>query len=91
MKTNRIIIGWLALAALAMFNLQPSTAFAQGTAFSYQITASNSPTSFSAAGLPDGLSVNTAGLISGTPTAAATQAKRAGSSTICASVRSASI
>ncbi len=44
-----------------------------GTAFSYQITASNSPTSFNAAGLPAGLSINTTtGLISGTPTAAGT-------------------
>ena len=44
-----------------------------GTAFSYQITASNSPTSFSATGLPAGLSVSTTtGLISGTPTAAGT-------------------
>src|SRR5439155_436537 len=42
-----------------------------GAAFSYQITAANSPTSFNATGLPVGLSVNTAtGLISGIPTAA---------------------
>ncbi len=42
-----------------------------GTAFSYQITATNSPTSFSATGLPAGLTVNTStGLISGTPSAA---------------------
>lgn len=42
-----------------------------GTAFSYQITATNSPTSFSTTGLPGGLSVNTTtGLISGTPQAA---------------------
>ncbi len=42
-----------------------------GTAFSYQITASNSPTSYTATGLPAGLSVNTTtGLISGTPTTA---------------------
>ena len=41
-----------------------------GTAFSYQITATNNPTSFGASGLPAGLSVNTTtGLISGTPTA----------------------
>ena len=44
-----------------------------GTAFSYQITATNSPTSYGASGLPAGLSVNTGtGLISGTPTTVGT-------------------
>jgi alpha-tubulin suppressor-like RCC1 family protein len=44
-----------------------------GVAFSYAITASNSPTSFNATGLPTGLSVNTTtGVISGTPTATGT-------------------
>jgi len=44
-----------------------------GSAFSYTIAASNSPTSYSATGLPAGLSVNTSsGVISGTPTTAAT-------------------
>jgi kumamolisin len=44
-----------------------------GSAFSYAITASNSPTRFSATGLPAGLSINTAtGLISGTPQSAGT-------------------
>src|SRR5208282_5402718 len=44
-----------------------------GSAFSYQITASNAPTSYGATGLPAGLSVNsTSGLISGTPTTAGT-------------------
>ncbi len=42
-------------------------------AFSYQITASNSPTSYNATGLPAGLSVNTGtGAITGTPTGAGT-------------------
>ena len=41
-----------------------------GTAFNYQIAASNSPTSYNATGLPAGLTVNPAtGVISGTPTA----------------------
>jgi len=40
-----------------------------GSAFSYQITASNSPTSYGATGLPTGLSVSSStGLITGTPT-----------------------
>ena len=43
-----------------------------GTALSYPIAATNSPTSFSAAGLPTGLSVSATGLISGTPTTAGT-------------------
>ena len=44
-----------------------------GQSFSYQITASNNPTSFGASGLPAGLTVNTStGLISGTPSAAGT-------------------
>ena len=44
-----------------------------GTAFSYQITATNSPVSFGVTGLSPGLSLNTGtGVISGTPTSAGT-------------------
>src|SRR5205814_1742251 len=44
-----------------------------GSAFSYQIGATNAPTSYGAIGLPGGLSLNSVnGLITGTPTAAGT-------------------
>ncbi|GEM_PF-3320941 len=50
-----------------------STTGTVGTPFSFTITATNSPTSFGAAPLPAGLSLNpTTGVISGTPTAAGT-------------------
>ncbi|MGD0092009.1 MAG: putative Ig domain-containing protein [Planctomycetota bacterium] len=62
-----------------------------GAAFSYQITASNSPTSYNAAGLPSWAAVNTGtGLITGTPntagspnvTISATNAGGTGSATL---------
>jgi len=44
-----------------------------GTAFSFQITATDFPSSYAATGLPTGLSINTmTGLISGTPVVAMT-------------------
>ena len=43
-----------------------------GVAFSYSITATNSPTGYSSSTLPAGLSLNSAGIISGIPTAAGT-------------------
>ena len=65
----------LTLTVTAVSNTAPvvtsaaTAAAAQGTAFTYQIAATNSPTSFGATGLPTGLTVGLAtGLISGTPT-----------------------
>lgn len=44
-----------------------------GSAFTYQITASNTPASFNATSLPAGLAINTStGAITGTPTASGT-------------------
>ena len=65
--------GTMALAitvvALPVITSASSVAGALGAAFGYAITATNSPTSFSASGLPSGLSLNAAsGVISGTPT-----------------------
>ncbi len=64
--------GQTGLSAPTITSATTASAIA-GTAFSYQITATNSPTSYGATGLPTGLSVNTTtGLISGTPSAAGT-------------------
>ena len=50
-----------------------SAAGPQGSPFSYQITATQSPTSFGTVGLPPGFAVNSVtGLITGTPTAQGT-------------------
>jgi GH18 family chitinase len=59
------------LPAAPVISSAATASAAVGTAFSYQIVASGSPTSYSATGLPAGLTVNaTSGLIAGTPTAA---------------------
>ncbi len=50
-----------------------SAAGTVGAFFSYQISATNSPTSYSASGFPSGLSINTStGVISGTPSVSGT-------------------
>ena len=65
-------------AGASMAPVITSAATASGTvgsAFSYQITAANTPTGYGATGLPSGLSVNTTtGLISGTPSGAGVSA-----------------
>jgi hypothetical protein len=67
-----------------------------GKAFSYQITATNNPTSYSATTLPTGLTLNTAtGRISGIPvtpgttnvTIGATNANGTGTATLVITIR----
>ena len=67
--TGNLVVAISISASAPVVSSAATAAGTVGQAFSYQITASNFPTSFSATGLPPGLSVNTAtGLISGTPT-----------------------
>jgi Putative Ig domain/Immunoglobulin domain/Immunoglobulin I-set domain len=68
-----ILVMMFTISAAGPLPALTSAAFvqsAQGAALSYTITATNSPTSFAATGLPAGLSIDTStGVISGTPTA----------------------
>ena len=68
--TSATLVITVNTAALPIISSVNTAAAVVGTAFSYQITASGSPTAYSASGLPAGLSVSTTtGIISGTPTA----------------------
>jgi hypothetical protein len=84
------------LSTLPAIDSALSATATNGVAFAYQITATNSPTLYSASGLPAGLSVNTAtGMISGTATAigvadatiSAASASGSGSATLAITVR----
>ncbi len=88
-----------ATGSAPVINSATSASGTVGTAFSYQITANNSPTSYSASGLPAGLSVNTStGAITGTPTTAgtssvtigATNANGTGTATVTVTIAAAS-
>jgi len=66
-------IGFVAPNATPFITSALNATAALGKAFSYTITASGSPTAYSADPLPDGLALNTGtGVISGTPTWART-------------------
>jgi putative Ig domain-containing protein len=67
-ESNRELLAqWIAAPASSTITSALTATATNGIAFSYQTTASNSPQSFSASGLPPGLSINAAtGLISGT-------------------------
>ena len=68
-KSGSAAITLIPPGAAPVITSQNTASGTVGIAFSYQITATNNPTSYGAAPLPGGLSVNTAtGLISGTPT-----------------------
>jgi uncharacterized protein YhjY with autotransporter beta-barrel domain len=69
---SKTLVFTIALSAPAITSAATASG-TTGSAFSYQITASNLPTSYAASGLPAGVSVNAGtGLISGTPTAGGT-------------------
>ena len=72
-STEIDVYGLLGSGASPVITSATTASGTVGSAFSYQITATNSPTSYGATGLPGGLTVNSAtGLISGTPTAPGT-------------------
>jgi hypothetical protein len=71
--TTTLTLSVIAVGVAPTITSATSASATVGTAFTYQITASNSPTTFNATGLPAGLSVNTGnGAITGTPTASGT-------------------
>src|SRR5258706_6702220 len=69
--TSNTVTVAVAVVAKPVITSAATASADMGVALSYQITASNTPTSYNATGLPAGVTVNaTTGLISGTPTTA---------------------
>lgn len=78
-QTYRYIYEWSGSSPVPVISGAVSTTATVGQAFSYQTQASESPFSYSASGLPAGLSINTmTGLISGTPSSAGTYTVKLG-------------
>ena len=72
-STSSVLTLTIAALPIPVINSPLTATAAVGQLFGYQIAATNNPTNYSATGLPNGLSINTAtGLISGTPLAAGT-------------------
>ena len=71
--TGSLVISMPITLGPPVVNSPASASGAVGIVFAgYQITASNSPTSFTSSGLPPGLTMNASGLISGTATSSGT-------------------
>ena len=72
MQTSAISFTFTVTGALTITNAVGVPAAVQGQPYSYQFTTSGgtAPITFSATGLPAGLSISSGGLLSGTPSAA---------------------